>query len=186
MWFESSYCYIHSMDLLVKFALLQMARAHLVEKCTLSQYCYFKSISFNTQIVHCASVMLHPSKNWPSLTMGCGTSPEHKIPCHRSGYPVAWGPHTGHLLHSSHPHCGRQPPDVSLLYHTHWSTANIISNIISSLMQSFTMLMFMLMQFKYLVLYRWTKYGNESWPLKQNTHTQIAWSQLSMIEHLTM
>lgn len=43
----------------------------------------------------------------------------------------------------------------------------------------------MLMQFKYLVLYRWTKYGNESWPLKQNTHTQIAWSQLSMIEHLT-
>lgn len=48
-----------------------------------------------------------------------------------------------------------------------------------------TMLMFMLMQFKYLVLYRWTKYGNESWPLKQNTHTQIAWSQLSMIEHLT-
>lgn len=35
MWFESQYCYIHSMDLSVKFALLQMARAHLVEKCTL-------------------------------------------------------------------------------------------------------------------------------------------------------
>lgn len=112
---ESQYCYIHSINLLLKFALRDSIATWWPistpywKVCIVSQYCYIHRKSF---------------WNWPSLTMGCGTSPEHKIPYHRSGYPAAWGPHTGHLSHSSHPHCGRPPSDVSLLYHTHWSTAN--------------------------------------------------------------
>lgn len=164
MWFEIQYCYIHSMDLLVKFALLQMARAHLVEKCTL----WVSIVTFKAYLsIRKLCTCICNATSFEELTFldhGLWNQPWAQDPM--SQIWISSGLRPSHWS------------SVTFLSSTLWQTTNRRLSPLPHTLEhceyhfkyhffsnaKSTMLMFMLMQFKYLVLYRWTKYGNESWP----------------------